>query len=64
MEQFDIVIDSRGQLLNINFYGVLDEITERLGKKVDLLELSEINTPSDIYTKIMREGINIYERQE
>ena len=59
----DIVIDSRGQLLNINFYGVLDEITERLGKKVDLLELSEIKKPSDIYTKIQRGGITIYERQ-
>jgi len=59
----DIVIDSRGQLLNINFYGVLDEITERLGKRVDLFELSEIHKPSPIYTNIQREGVPLYDRQ-
>ena len=59
----DIVIDSRGQLLNINFYGVLDEITERLEKQVDLLELSEIKKPSDIFSTIEREGVSIYDRQ-
>ncbi len=59
----DIVIDSRGQLLNIHFYGILDEITERLGKAVDLFELSEIRKPSSILEAIEREGICIYDRQ-
>ena len=59
----DIVIDSRGKLLNINFYGVLDEITECLNKNVDLLELSEIKKPSDIFSTIEREGVRIYDRQ-
>ena len=59
----DIVIDSRGQLLNMTFYGVLDEITERLGKQVDLFELSEIRKPSPMYTEIMQSGVRIYDRQ-
>ena len=59
----DIVIDSRGQLLNMAFYGVLDEITERLGKQVDLFELSEIRKPSPMYTEIMQSGVRIYDRQ-
>jgi predicted nucleotidyltransferase len=59
----DIVIDSRGQLLNIRFYGVLDEICEKLNQKVDLFELSEIRKPSPIYTSIQQEGIRIYERE-
>ncbi|MCL2432922.1 MAG: nucleotidyltransferase domain-containing protein [Clostridia bacterium] len=58
----DIVIDSRGKLLNIHFYGVLDEICERLGKPVDLFELSEIRNPSPLYTTIQEEGIRIYDR--
>ena len=59
----DIVIDSRGQLLSMAFYGVLDEIIERLGKQVDLFELTEIRKPSPIYTEIIKSGVSIYERQ-
>ena len=59
----DIVIDSRGQLLNMAFYGVLEEITERLGKQVDLFELSEIRKPSPMFTEIMQSGVRIYDRQ-
>ena len=59
----DIVVDSHGQLLNMAFYGVLDEITERLEKRVDLFELSEIRNPSPMYTEIMQNGVRIYDRQ-
>ena len=59
----DIVIDSRGQLLNMDFYGVLDEITERLEKPVDLFELSEIRKPSPINTNIQQEGVSLYDRK-
>ncbi|MCK9314037.1 MAG: nucleotidyltransferase domain-containing protein, partial [Methanocorpusculum sp.] len=37
----DIVIDSKGELLNLEFYGVLEDITTRLGKRVDLFEITE-----------------------
>lgn len=37
----DIVIDSRGELLNIDFYGVLEDITTLLGKRVDLFEITD-----------------------
>lgn len=58
----DIVIDSHGQLLNIEFYGVLDEIVECLGIPVDLFELSEIRESSPIYTAIQLEGVRLYDR--
>ena len=35
----DINIDSNGELLNIHFYGVLEDITNRLGKRIDLFEI-------------------------
>lgn len=59
----DIVIDSRGELLNINFYGVLEDITESLGKRVDLFELSEIQRNTPIGNQIEQEGVLLYDRQ-
>ena len=56
----DIVIDSKGELLNINFYGLLEEVIGVLKKKVDLLEISEIKKDSQIYREIEREGILLY----
>ena len=30
----DIVVDSQGKLININFYGLLEELSEALDKNV------------------------------
>ena len=58
----DLVIDSEGKLLNIYFYGLLEDLVQGLQKKVDLFEISEIQKGSKIYDDIRREGIVIYER--
>ena len=59
----DIVIDSRGELLDIRFCGILEEIRERLSKRVDLIEISEIRKDSPIFHDIMEHGILLYEKQ-
>lgn len=56
----DIIIDSKGELLNINFYGLLEQIIGALKKKVDLFEISEIKKDSPIYKEIQKEGIVLY----
>ena len=58
----DIVIDSNGKLLNIYFYGLLEELVESLHKNVDLIEISEIKKGSNIYKSIEKEGIVVYEK--
>lgn len=58
----DIVIDSHGELLNINFYGVLEDIVMVLNKKVDLLEISQIQPESPIMNDIREQGVLLYER--
>jgi predicted nucleotidyltransferase len=58
----DIVIDSRGELHGLNFYGVLDSITEAIGKPVDLIELSEIRPAAPILDDI-KQGVVLYERE-
>ena len=57
----DIVIDSRGELRGLRFYGVLDEIVEALNKPVDLIEMSEIQLGAPIMDEI-RQGVVLYER--
>ena len=58
----DIVIDSEGQLLNINFYGVLEDVTETLGKRIDLIEIAEIRKDSSIYNVLQKEGVVLYDK--
>ena len=62
LSDIDIVIDSQGQLLNITFYGLLEELVEKLDKKIDLFEISEIQKGSKIYKNIQKEGVVIYEK--
>ncbi len=58
----DLVIDSDGKLLNIYFYGLLEDLVQKIQKKVDLIEISEIHKNSRIYNDIQKEGIIIYEQ--
>ena len=59
----DIVVDSNGKLININFYSVLEDITQCLGKRVDLIEISQIRKDSPIYHHLEQEGVVLYDRR-
>lgn len=58
----DLVIDSEGKLLNINFYGLLEDLVQKLQKDIDLFEISEIHEDSRIYQDIQKEGVVVYEK--
>ena len=58
----DIVIDSKGELLNMDFYGVLEDITTQLNKRVDLFEMSELSRNAAISSAVEREGIVLYDK--
>ena len=58
----DIVIDSRGELSGLRFYGVLEGIVEVLDKPVDLIEMSEIRPGAPIMDDIQHQGVVVYER--
>lgn len=59
----DIVIDSKGELLNMAFYGVLEDITTRLEKRVDLFEITEIKHNTEMQAALDKEGIVLYDRK-
>lgn len=59
----DIMIDSQGQLIGLDFYRVLDLIVNALGTQVDLIEISEIEKSSPLLDTILQEGVVLYDRQ-
>ena len=58
----DIVIDSGGKLNGMNFFIYADKLAEALPVKSDIFESIEIKKPSSLYTRILNEGVVIYER--
>ncbi|SDZ12655.1 Predicted nucleotidyltransferase [Proteiniborus ethanoligenes] len=62
LSDIDILIDSKGKIRGIDFYGVLDNIVEVLDIPVDLIEASQIIEGSRVQNEIKETGIIIYER--
>jgi predicted nucleotidyltransferase len=58
----DILIDSNGKIRGIDFFGVLEDITEALSVQVDLIEASQIINGSRVQREIAETVIVIYER--
>ncbi|MBT9132388.1 MAG: hypothetical protein DDT32_01701 [Syntrophomonadaceae bacterium] len=59
----DIVIDSKGKIRGIDFFGVLEDITEVLDIPVDLIEASQIIDGCRVKQEIAKTGVVIYERE-
>ncbi len=58
----DIVIDSKGRIRGIDFFGVLEDIMEALDIPVDLIEASQIIDGGRAQREIAETGVVIYER--
>lgn len=58
----DIVIDSKGKIRGIDFFGILEEVVETFYVPVDLIEASQIIEGSRVQREIKETGIMIYER--
>ena len=54
----DICVDSG--LKGMAFYGLLEDITETLHKRIDLIDVSQIEPTSRVNFEVMRTGIKIY----
>lgn len=58
----DLLVESRGELRGLRFYGVLEDVVTALGKNVDLIEASEIREGAAILNDINHQGVILYER--
>ena len=54
----DIIVDSG--LRGIEFFGLLEDVIDALGKDVDLLDVSQIKQGSKIQEETKRTGLRIY----
>ncbi len=59
----DLLIESRGELRGLRFYGFLEDVVTTLGKSVDLIEASEIREGAAILDDINHQGVILYERE-
>ncbi|MEG0584936.1 MAG: nucleotidyltransferase domain-containing protein [Christensenellaceae bacterium] len=56
----DLLIDSNGSIKGIEFFGLLEAISERFDERVDLIEKSQIMQGSPIYNEIQGTGVIVY----
>ena len=58
----DIVIDSRGEIRGLDFFGVLEDVSQAFHVPVDLIEASQIIEGGRTHDEITKTGVVIYER--
>jgi len=58
----DIMIDCEGEVKGLEFYKILDDISQSFDKDVDVIEKIEIDEDSPIEGEIKRTGVVVYEK--
>jgi predicted nucleotidyltransferase len=54
----DILVSS--DITGLSFYGLTEDLRAALKKKVDLLDLSQLNNNPELLNEILRDGVRIY----
>lgn len=54
----DLLIDTK--LTGLDFFGLVEELREQLHKKVDLLNINQLQNNEELVRNILNEGIKIY----
>jgi len=57
----DILIDD--SIRGLDFFGVLEDITQTLKKKIELISMYDIQPSTRIYNEIHDTGVILYDRQ-
>lgn len=55
----DVIVFGGAQFKKVNIFAFAEELREMTGKDVDAFEISEIDTDTDFYHSLIREGIKI-----
>ena len=54
----DLLIDSN--ITGLDFFGLVEELRQKLHKKIDLLKLNQLDNNEELLREIMKDGIRIY----
>ncbi|HAQ40058.1 MAG TPA: nucleotidyltransferase domain-containing protein [Clostridiales bacterium] len=60
----DLYIDTKGKLKGLDFVGLLENLSDALGKDIDLIDKSHIEPDSLLTQEIESGGTVIYEKSE
>ena len=58
----DLLISN--ELKGLDFVGIVDELTNKLHKKIDLIRIDDLIMNFDFLNEILKTGVKIYERRE
>ena len=58
----DIVIDCRGEIRGIDFFGILEDVSQAFQVPVDLIEASQLVEGGRTHSEVTNTGVVIYER--
>lgn len=54
----DLLIDS--EITGLDYFGLIEELRQSLHKKIDLLNMNQLNNNQELLREIMKDGIKIY----
>lgn len=60
-ERSDVDLLISTDLSGLRFYGLAERLREALGKKVDLINVSQLNNNMELLNEVLKDGIKIYE---
>ena len=62
-ETSDVDLLISGNVPGLKFYGLVEKLRDNLHKKVDLLDLRQLNNNQELLNEILKDGIKIYGKQ-
>lgn len=54
----DLLIDTK--VTGLDYFGLIEELRQSLHKKIDLLNINQLDNNQDLLREIMKDGIKIY----
>ena len=61
-DQSDVDLLISGEVTGLKFFGLVEALRQELHKRVDLLDLKQLNNNPELIDEILKDGIRIYER--
>lgn len=62
-ENSDIDLLVSGNIQGLKFYDLVERLREDLHKKVDLLDIKQLNNNQDLLNEVLKDEIRIYRKQ-
>lgn len=63
-EKSDVDLLISTDITGLRFFGIAERLREKLQKKVDLLDLRQLNGNPQLLDEILKDGIKVYEQSE